>query len=144
MSSRRSFCKNNRYWQGDAILLNVNDRFNAIIPSRFTRFELCLPQKDVDVTNDRFQLQSTGDNSACITSFQLNGTQIFLGPEDNQTLFWIDENQSRCDKQQVVTKEITVQNGQVISSECKGIPMTTSTSPTVGTIFTNTVTKVRL
>ena len=96
------------------------------------------------MTNDRFQLQSTGDNSACITSFQLNGTQIFLGPEDNQTLFWIDENQSRCDKQQVSTKEITVQNGQVISSECIGIPMTTSTLPTVGTIFTNTVTKVRL
>ena len=70
--------------------------------------------------NDRFQLQSTNNDGVCISSFQVNGTQILVGPENNQTSFWIDQNKPNCDNQKVVTKEITVRNGQVIFSECKG------------------------
>ena len=110
------FC--NKYRKGAEIRLNVNDERKATIPSGFTRYEFCLPTEDVDMTNDRFQLQSTNNDGVCISSFQVNGTQIFVGPENKQTSFWIDRNDASCDKQKVATKEMTVQNGQVIQSTC--------------------------
>ena len=120
VTSRRStFCNEHLY--GGAILLNVNNELKAVIPRYSTRYEFCLPTEDVDVTNDRFQLQATNNDGVCISSFQVNGTQIFVGPENNQTSFWIAQNQPSCDKQKVATNEITVQNGQVVSSECKGM-----------------------
>ena len=102
------------------IYLNVNDERKATIPSRFARFEFCLPTEDVDMTNDRFQLQSTSTDGVCISSFQVNGTQIFVGPENKQSSFWIDQGQSTCGNQKVATRGLTVQNGQVIFSECQG------------------------
>ena len=118
ISRRSTFC--NEYLHGGAIYLSVNDEKKATIPYRFYRYEFCLPTKEVDVINDRFQLQSTNNDGVCISSFHVNGTQILVGPKNNQTSFWIDQNQSRCDNQKVATKEITVRNGQVIFSECKG------------------------
>ena len=70
--------------------------------------------------NDRFQLQSTNNDGVCISNFQVNGTQIFVGPENNQTSFWIDQNDLSCDNQKIGTRALTVQNGQVIFSECRG------------------------
>ena len=117
-SRRSSFC--DQYWQGGEIYLNVNDIRKATIPSKFSRYEFCLPIEEVNVMYDRFQLQSTNDDAVCISSFQINGTQIFVGPENNQTSFWIDRNQPSCENHKLSTKEITIQNGQVIFSECKG------------------------
>ena len=79
-----------------------------------------MPTEDVDMTNDRFQLQSTNNDGVCISSFQVNGTQIFVGPENNQSSFWIDQGEAKCDNQKIVTRGLTVQNGQVIYSECQG------------------------
>ena len=92
----------------------------ADIPGGFARYEFCLPTEDVDVISDRFHLQATNNDGVCISSFQMNGTQIFVGPENNQKSFWIDRNDGRCDNVKLTTRGITVQNGQVIFSECQG------------------------
>ena len=92
-----------------------------MIPGGFARYDFCLPTENVDVISDRFQLQATNNNGVCISSFQMNGTQIFVGPEKNQTSFWIDRDNQRCDNDKLVTRGITVQNGEVIFSECQGL-----------------------
>ena len=87
----------------------------------FTEFEHCLNNDDVDVANDEFQLQSTSGNGVCISSLSINGNPILVGASSNLPNFWIDGNGPYCLDNFMASSQITIRNGQVISSTCKGI-----------------------
>ena len=44
--------------------------------SGFNEFEHCLDMDNVDVANDKFQLQSSNDDGACITNLSINNNQV--------------------------------------------------------------------
>ena len=91
------------------------------MPAGFSEFEHCLNNDDVDVANDEFQLQSTSGNGVCITSLSINGNPILVGASNNLQNFWIDSDTPDCLDNFMSTSQITIRNGQVISSTCKGI-----------------------
>ena len=109
------------YWQGGEIYLNINDERQRIIPSGFKRYEYCLPSEQVDVETDRIQLLSSNNDGVCILSLFVNEIQILVGPGNNQTMFWMDRNELECGSRKIATSEITIRNGQVITSICKGL-----------------------
>ena len=74
---------------------------------------------DVDVSNDKFQLQSSSGDGVCITSLSININQLFVGKNNNLPSFWIDGNDHYCLDDFMSTSQITIQNEQVISSLCK-------------------------
>ena len=92
------------------------------MPAGFSEFEHCLNNDDVDVANDEFQLQSTSDNGVCITSLSINGNQLRVGLSNNLQSFWIDSDEAYCLDNFMSSSQITIRNGQVISSTCKGTP----------------------
>ena len=108
-------------WQGGKIYINHNQKRKAIIPSGFKNYQFCIPSNQVDVINDQFQLQSSNNNDVCIEKFFVNDKQIFVGALNDQSFFIIDGNQNSCQEQKMTTTQITIQNGEVISSECKGL-----------------------
>ena len=71
--------------------------------------------------NDKFQLQSSNSDGVCISSLEMNGKQILVGKQNNQKTFWLDGDQNRCQTDSMITSQITIQNGQILSSKCKGI-----------------------
>ena len=123
----------NRNFEGGEVYLNINDVRKATISRKFRYFGYCLPSEEIDVVNDRFQLQSSNTDGVCILSLNMNGTQILNGRNNNQSAFWLDEGESRCDTVSViddfgnnvripmVTPDLIIQDNQVISSQCKGI-----------------------
>ena len=111
----------NSFWQGGEIFINKNDEQIATIPSGFRNFQYCLSSNVIDIKNDRIQLKSSNNDNVCIESLIINGKQIFVGALNNQPSFIIDGNQNYCKLNKMVTAHITIQNGQVISSKCKGI-----------------------
>ena len=94
------------------------------MPSGFREFEHCLKNDDVDVANDEFQLQSTSTDGVCITSLLINGNPLLVGGSNNLQNFWIDSNELYCLDNFMSSSQITIRNGQVISSSldksCKG------------------------
>ena len=90
------------------------------MPSGFREFEHCLKNDDVDVANDEFQLQSTSDNGVCITSLLINGNPLLVGGSNNLQNFWIDSDEPYCLDNFMSSSQITIRNGQVTSSTCKG------------------------
>ena len=108
-------------WQGGKIYINHNQKRKATIPSEFKNYQFCIPFNQVDVMNDQFQLQSSNNNDVCIEKFFVNDKQIFVGALNDQSSFIIDGNQNSCQDQKMTTSQITIQNGEVLSSECKGL-----------------------
>ena len=108
------------FWDGDDITIKHNGNTIATIPAGFKEFDYCLHIDDVDVTNDEFQLQSTGSDGVCITSLFINFNPLLVGANNNLQSFWIDSNDKYCSDEYMSSSEITIQNGQVISSTCKG------------------------
>ena len=106
------------HWRGGEIYLKINGELHITLDEGFEEEEYCLPMHQVDIENDQFQLQSSSDNGVCISSFEVNGQQLYVGNSNSQTFFWIDEDQNRCDDERMSTSQITVQNGKVISSKC--------------------------
>ena len=94
------------------------------MPAGFREFEHCLNIDDVDVTNDEFQLQSTSDDAVCITSLSINRNPLLVGKSNNLQNFWIDNNEPYCLDHFMSSSQITIRNGQVISSTCKGTSFT--------------------
>ena len=72
----------------------------------------------MDVINNDIQLQSSNLNNVCIKKLFIGGKQIFVGEFNNQSHFVIDANNNLCSEDKMITSEITVRNGDVISSEC--------------------------
>ena len=108
------------YWDGDDITIKQNGNTIATIPAGFKEFNYCLNIDDVDVTNDEFQLQSTGSDGICITSLLINFNPLLVGENNNLQSFWIDSDTPYCSDEYMSSSQITIQNGQVISSTCKG------------------------
>ena len=107
-------------WNGNAIRLKHNGNTIATIPAGFTVFEHCLNMDDVDVTNDKFQLQSTGNNEVCITSLRINQNLIYAGENNHLRNFWIGGDDPYCFGNFMTSSQITIRNGRVISSACTG------------------------
>ena len=116
-SSENYPCDSN--WQGGKIFININGLRKKTIPSGFREFEYCLSHNEFDVKNDRFQLQSSNNNDVCIESLYANGTQIFVGTLNDQASFILKKNENSCQYEKMKTSQITIQNGEVISSKCK-------------------------
>lgn len=87
----------------------------------FRDFKYCLPANKFDTENDRIQLQSSNSDGVCILSLKIDGKQILVGKPKDQLSFWIDGNQNRCRNGVMRSSQITVQNGDVTSSECEGL-----------------------
>ena len=109
-----------QWYEGDAIKIKHNGNTIATIPRGFNEFEHCLSLDDVDVTNDEFQLQSTGNDGVCITSLTINDNLLLVGENNNSQNFWVDGDDTYCPGDFMITSQITIRNGQVISSTCKG------------------------
>lgn len=106
-------------WSGSKIDLKHNGVNVAFLPGAFKKFEYCFEMDEIDVINDKFQLQSTTDDAACISSLSINNTQLLVGKNNNLQSFWIDGNDNYCLDDFMTTSQMTIQNGQVISSLCK-------------------------
>ena len=111
----------NSFWQGGKIYININGQRKATIPAGFRNFQYCISSDEIDIENDRIQLKSTNNDNVCIESLIIDGKQIFVGAINDQPSFIIDGNQNYCKQTKMVTSQITIRNGQVISSKCKGI-----------------------
>ena len=109
-----------QFWDGSEIIIKHNGQTIATMPAGFSEFEHCLNNDDVDVANDEFQLQSTSNNGVCITGLSINGNQLRVGLSNNLQSFWIDSDQAHCLDNSMGSSQITIRNGQVISSTCKG------------------------
>ena len=122
------FSQSEKYfdWSGSDIFIKHNGVHVATMPSAYEVFEYCFEMDDIDVINDKFQLQSTSDDGVCITSLLINNNQLLVGKHNNLQGFWIDGNDNYCLDNFMSTSQITIQNGQVISSLC--IKLITSTS----------------
>ena len=103
-------------------MIQHNGHTIAALPEGFREFEHCLSLDDVDVANDEFQLQSTSGNGVCITSLSINGNPILVGASNNLQNFWIDSDEPDCLDNFMSSSQITIRNGQVISSTCQGTP----------------------
>jgi hypothetical protein len=104
---------------GGDILIKHNGDTIATMPRGFKEFEHCLELDEIDVANDKFQLQSSNGDGACITSLAININQLLVGKNNNLPSFWIDGNDQYCLENFMSTSQITIQNGQVNSSTCK-------------------------
>jgi len=99
--------------------VKYNDVKIGGLPPRFTEYRHCFDIKQLNVQNDRFQLQSTNGNGVCITRLSLNNTDLLFGKNNNLSSFWIDKNDQFCSNDSMSTTQITITNEQVISSSCK-------------------------
>ena len=117
-SSEAGFCDSS--WKGGKIYLNVNGTLADTIPYGFKKYIYCVPSDKINVKADRFRLQSSNSNGVCIQNLSIYGQTIRVGASNDQSSFWIDENQNRCSSNYMKTSQITIQNGEVISSKCKG------------------------
>ena len=108
-------------WIGSEINLVINGEVKDSLKRGFTEFEYCQSWDEIDVENDKIQLQSTSTDGVCITSLSLNGNQMLVGKLNDQSSFWIDEDHRNCMDDHMSTPQITFKNGEVLSSYCKGI-----------------------
>ena len=106
-------------WSGGKIEVKHNDVKIAELQPRFTEYEHCFDIKQLNIQNDRFQLQSTNGNGVCITRLSLNNTDLLFGKNHNLSSFWIDKNDQFCSNNSMSTTQITIANEQVISSSCE-------------------------
>ena len=115
-SSQDSSLCQDTHWAGGPIELKHNGETVATIPGGFTFFEHCIDE--VDVANDRLQLQQTSTDGVCITGLFINGNQLLVGKNDDLQSFWIDGDANDCQDNFLSSTQITIQNGQVSDSAC--------------------------
>ena len=101
-------------WLGGEINLNQNGEKIATLPYGFTNFEYCVGASH----DDEFQLQATNDDGVCITSLAINNNQLLVGKDENQESFWMNQKLPKCSNDQMTTSQLTIQNGNIVSSEC--------------------------
>ena len=101
-------------WLGGEINLNQNGEKIATLAYGFTNFEYCVGASH----DDEFQLQATNDDGVCITSLAVNNNQLLVGKDENQQSFWMNQKLPKCSNDQMTTSEITIKNGNIVSSEC--------------------------
>lgn len=105
-----------------------------IIPSKFSYFKFCFPIADIDFKNDKFKLQSSGQDGVshfsqyindlmslfevCISGLWMNDDQILVGRNKDLPYFVLDSTDNFCTSNKMRTNSITIQNGKVIESQC--------------------------
>ena len=84
-----------------------------------------------DVEKDIIDFRSTGNNGREISINLINKgvtTQLFFGPNSNEPWIYIDDNLIQCTsngpEDEESTNILTVQNGIIIQSACKGRDLT--------------------
>ena len=114
---------------GDPITVFHNKGYNhaaekVTIPSGFQNFEYCIAVDDLDIENDDFKFFASGSDGVCITSLHVDGKQLFVGKNDDLTSFvFARPNQGEsfvCLSDKMKTPSLTIKNGKVIQSQCKG------------------------
>ena len=105
-------------WAGGAISIKQNGQVIGSMKSGTRDFELCLDNEDVDIENDFFEFARTTTDGVCITSLSIDGTDILVGPNNNQPNFWFDGDDNMCTDDFVSTQELIIQNNAVIFSQC--------------------------
>ena len=53
-----------------------------------------------------------------MTDLVVNDKKMLVGQDGDQQSFWIDGNNQHCSSDFMSTTEITIQNGNVVSSQC--------------------------
>ena len=61
------------------------------------------------------------DFKVCISSLHVNNKQIFVGKDNNLSNFSFDNDGLVCQSDEMKTPLLTIQDGKVISSICKGL-----------------------
>ena len=51
----------------------------------------------------------------------MNNEQVFVGKNDDLKVFSLDGNSNTCQEHKMSTSLLTIQNGNAISSICKGL-----------------------
>ena len=109
-------------WDGNPITLFHNNVEKAKIPAAFRDFHYCI--EEVDIENDRFTFLAGGEDGVCINSLHVNNEQILVGKNNDLTKFEIDQpdqfEKPACLDNEMRTSSLTIQNGQVVESICKG------------------------
>lgn len=124
-SENEELCKNDfengfKNWSGGEIILNYNNIPVATLQNGFNDFHYCF-QSDQDEFQKAFiRLQSTSDDEVCITGLFLNDHQILVGKNNDKKSFWLHQNQTSCSDVYMITDQLTIRNGTVTSSSCKG------------------------
>jgi len=111
-------CSGPHKWKGGDINLKLNGNTVATIPSGFSSFDHCFWSDQFDKINDRISLENTNNDGACITGVIVDGKQMLFGKNGNLQSFWMDGDQNNCYENYLGTNQITIQNGQVVSSYC--------------------------
>ena len=77
-----------------------------------------------DIENDRFTLLAGGTNGVCINSLHVNNEKILVGKNNDLSNFEFDQvghyEKPVCLENLMRTSSLTIQNGQVVESICKG------------------------
>ena len=113
---------------GDPVRLFHNGVRVATAPEGFKTFDHCIDYDDVDIQNDEFRLKAGGGDRVCITSLHVeyikdnivNSKQILVGKNNDLTSFEFD-TPGVCLDNKLRTASLTIQDGVVIESECKGM-----------------------
>lgn len=100
--------------------MNVNGVQKDIIPSRFQEYRYCLSSDQLNVEKDQIRLQSSNADGVCIQSLSVFGKKIRYGVSQDLSRFWIDGNQNSCSIKNMISSQVTIQNGEIISSKCEG------------------------
>ena len=74
----------------------------------------------MNTEKDKFQFVSSSSDGVCITSVKVNDLKIHTGSQKDNPVFWLDGDQNECNENYMSTKQITIQNNRIISSQCKG------------------------
>ena len=79
---------------------------------------------EVDIENDSLKLLAGGSDGVCINSLHVNNEQILVGKNNDLSNFEFDQvghyEKPVCLENLMRTSSLTIQNGKVVESECKG------------------------
>ena len=106
-------------WSGGDIFLYHNNNHVSTLSNGFNDVPYCVELDPNEFQNSFFRLQSTSLDGVCITGIFLNEVQLFVGKNDDKPSFWMENNQTYCLDDYMVTDELTIKNGTVVSSACK-------------------------
>ena len=100
-------------------------------------FEYCVDVDQVDFENDFFDFVAPVSDGVCITSLTLNDEPVLVGPNNDQSKFWLDAENHHCLENIVSTPILTIQNGQDYYSECTKEIIRENISIFEGTVYPN-------
>ena len=106
---------------GDPIQLLRNNNLVFTFTRGFTDIQYCFEMKDINLEEDTFELQETGDDSVCIRTMTINSEQIFNGPNHDQPSFFFDGNTTPGCKTKLgrmSTKSFKFKNGKILDAGC--------------------------